>query len=276
VMDEDAKRRTLQELHAFDRSKAEAVHSFEQKLVRFAATLTPGEKESFTPLLTELGGSAQYQLVRPIGRANTRRQTQMAKRDVDVRINNVPEEGGSEYLVSIAEDGVSIRRLGTSADASTAYLKPMQKAEDAAYLKPMQKVEGGAYLKPMQKVEEDPSSFRQIEELRNRMLSEIPVRPTSSDNFKAALTKLASDNTYRNAAIKDPGLILNDFKLSLKELSALRSVAAMSGADIRAVDSLAARAIAARADSDSTDVDVSCCSCCCCCCGETAAVATGW
>ncbi|HRI09326.1 MAG TPA: hypothetical protein PKW35_16005 [Nannocystaceae bacterium] len=114
-----------------------------------------------------------------------------------------------------------------------------------------------------------------IDPVLSKTLANIPVRPTSADNFKSALTKLAGDSSYRDAATKDPSVILKDFKLSLKELSALRSVAAMSGADVHMVDSLAAKAIAARAQA-STDVDVSCCSCCCCCCGETAAAPTGW
>lgn len=117
-----------------------------------------------------------------------------------------------------------------------------------------------------------------IDPALSKTLSKVPVRPAGTDQFKSALSKLAQDSAYRESATKDPALILRDFKLSLKELSALRSVAAMSGADVHAVDILASKAIAIRASQlqESTDIDVSCCSCCCCCCGETAAAPTGW
>ena len=172
---EDAKQRTLRELHAFERSKAEAARSFEQKLSRFAATLTPDETESFAPLLSELAGNGHSRQARPVEPVNTRRQSHMTQRNIDVRINDVPEEGVSEYLVSVQGDNLSVRRLGTSADAHTAYLKPMQKADDVAYLKPMQKADDAAYLKPMQKQDEEPLSLetlsRRIEELRNSAFS---------------------------------------------------------------------------------------------------------
>ncbi|MEZ4450576.1 MAG: hypothetical protein R3B09_13935 [Nannocystaceae bacterium] len=116
----------------------------------------------------------------------------------------------------------------------------------------------------------------EIDAALSKTLATIPVRPVGVDSFKSALTKLAGDSKYRDAATQDPTMILKDFKLSLKELSALRSVAAMSGADVHAVDGLAAKAIASRLNQASTDVDVSCCSCCCCCCGETAAAPSGW
>lgn len=108
-------------------------------------------------------------------------------------------------------------------------------------------------------------------------LSAIPVRPKKPDQFREALGKLATDKGYREKATKDPMMIIQDFKLSQKELSALRNVARMSGADVRAVDRLTATAIAVAVDhAADTDIDVSCCSCCCCCCGETAATPTGW
>jgi len=98
----------------------------------------------------------------------------------------------------------------------------------------------------------------------------------SKVQFQKALTKLSSDPTYRKEATTKPALITKDFKLSLQELTALRQVAILSGANIRAVDKIRAkeygrpigrvRPIGGAA----ADVDVSCCSCCCCCCGETA------
>ncbi len=105
---------------------------------------------------------------------------------------------------------------------------------------------------------------------------QMPKAPTAPDQFRVALTKLAQDSAYRQKAIENPAMIVTDFKLSLKELSALRSVAAMSGADVSAVDSLSAAAAATRAAKKvKWDIDISCCSCCCCCCGETAAVSVG-
>lgn len=108
-----------------------------------------------------------------------------------------------------------------------------------------------------------------------KTLTEIPIRRVkpSPDQFKEALTRLAEDSGYRKDAMKNPGQILEDFNLTLKELSALRTVASMSGADLKAVDHLTATSISLRADSvaSAADWDVSCCSCCCCCCGETAA-----
>ena len=114
-----------------------------------------------------------------------------------------------------------------------------------------------------------------IDTVLEQKLAGLAVRPKAPDQFRAALSKLSQDSAYRADAIKDPGRILNDFSLSLKELSALRTAAAMSGADISVVDKLSAASIALRA-TKSTDVDVSCCSCCCCCCGETAVAPSGW
>lgn len=96
--------------------------------------------------------------------------------------------------------------------------------------------------------------------------------------FRKALTRLASDEAYREKAQKDPQLIMNDFKLSVRDLQALRQVAVLSGADLTAVNKVRAESFA-RLGSEFThlgrgglaaDVNVSCCSCCCCCCGETA------
>ena len=100
------------------------------------------------------------------------------------------------------------------------------------------------------------------------------IRPERPDAFRKALNTLANDVSYRNAAIKDPKKIMDDFDLSLIELRALRDAAVMSGADVRAVNQVVASEMVAHsvyADADKVgDIDISCCSCCCCCCGETA------
>lgn len=93
-------------------------------------------------------------------------------------------------------------------------------------------------------------------------------------DFKAALTRLASEPDYRQRAIEDPEIIQRDFSLDIRELQALRQAAVMSGADVRAVDSLRGRQIAEGTARMRDDVSVSCCSCCCCCCGETAVSAS--
>jgi hypothetical protein len=95
------------------------------------------------------------------------------------------------------------------------------------------------------------------------------------DDFRSALTKLASDPDYRQKAQKEPELIERDFALNVKELQALRQVAVLSGADVSVVDVFRGSKISERAriGNPAEDVDVSCCSCCCCCCGETAVIA---
>lgn len=97
--------------------------------------------------------------------------------------------------------------------------------------------------------------------------------PRSGGDFRRVLSRLASDSAYREAATRDPDLIAKDFKLTLKELQALRQVAIMSGADVTQVNQIRAQEIRTQAaERLATDIDVSCCSCCCCCCGETAVV----
>jgi hypothetical protein len=103
-----------------------------------------------------------------------------------------------------------------------------------------------------------------------KILANLPIRESHPDQFKQALTRLAEDQAYRRKAIRNPAVVVRDFDLSLKELSALRGVAVMSGADIKQVDRLSAAAIDLHAGMENMDIDVSCCSCCCCCCGETA------
>ena len=60
-------------------------------------------------------------------------------------------------------------------------------------------------------------------------------KPPAGGDFKKALSKLASDDAYRNKATRDPNIITQDFKLSLAELEALRDAAEMSGADLKQV-----------------------------------------
>jgi hypothetical protein len=87
----------------------------------------------------------------------------------------------------------------------------------------------------------------------------------SNPDFKAALTRLASDTAYRSTAIREPSVITSDFKLSTRELYALREAAKLSGHDIAEIDAvITSNQLAA------VDVDVDHCCCCCCCCGETA------
>lgn len=105
---------------------------------------------------------------------------------------------------------------------------------------------------------------------------DLPVRPAPQRNqFQAALTQLSSDRSYRERAVADPSVITSDYKLSLKELQALRQVAVLSGADVAVVDRFRADSIARGGVNALDSVDVSCCSCCCCCCGDTAVAISG-
>lgn len=90
-------------------------------------------------------------------------------------------------------------------------------------------------------------------------------------DFKRALTRLATDAEYRKETMSRPELILQDYRLTVRELENLKDVAKLSGADITAVNRLRASEIT-RGIGTAADVDVSCCSCCCCCCGETSVV----
>lgn len=118
------------------------------------------------------------------------------------------------------------------------------------------------------------------EELKRTLDRELatinrPVRPAANrTSFQEVLTRLSTDKEYRAQAIADPAMITTDYKLSLKELQALRQVAILSGADTNVVDRLRVAAIS-RAAPSLDSVDVSCCSCCCCCCGDTAVMVMG-
>ncbi len=91
--------------------------------------------------------------------------------------------------------------------------------------------------------------------------------------FKAALSKLATNTTFRASAMKDPTLITKSFKLTAGELEMLRQVAILSGADNAALNKARAAAISGRSGitigNTGIGWSISCCSCCCCCCGET-------
>ena len=103
-----------------------------------------------------------------------------------------------------------------------------------------------------------------------RTAEPIRLTPDSPDEFRRAMKILATQTDYRDRAIKDPSMILEDFDLSARELQALAGVARLSGADLRMIDqSVAAELLADHGGLAAADVDVSCCSCCCCCCGET-------
>lgn len=87
--------------------------------------------------------------------------------------------------------------------------------------------------------------------------------------FKTALNRLGSDTAFRNQVMKNPVVLTKEFNLSIQELSALRQVAQLSGADMTQINKVRAVGIGAfRTGAAEIDIDVSCC--CCCCCGETA------
>jgi|GEM_PF-2820124 hypothetical protein len=110
---------------------------------------------------------------------------------------------------------------------------------------------------------------------RQLAIVNAPVRPLPSrTSFQEVLTRLSTDSNYRKQAMADPSLITTDYKMSLKELQALRQVAILSGADTTVVDRVRVESIG-RAATTLDSVDVSCCSCCCCCCGDTAVMIAG-
>jgi hypothetical protein len=92
--------------------------------------------------------------------------------------------------------------------------------------------------------------------------SAAPVRATEGGQFREALRRIASDTAYRNSAIQNPRIVLNDFRLSLQDLRALRDAAVLSGADVSQVDNLLNQSQVGPIPADA-------CCCSCCCCGET-------
>jgi hypothetical protein len=100
--------------------------------------------------------------------------------------------------------------------------------------------------------------------------ADVVMKPREPAQFREVLARLATDTAYRASAMADPNVILEDYRLTLKELQILRQAAIMSGADTSSVNRVRVSAMRGQiADLSATDVDVSCCSCCCCCCGET-------
>ena len=88
--------------------------------------------------------------------------------------------------------------------------------------------------------------------------------------FQKALAKLSTDPNYRAKAIQDPTMVSSDFKLTVSELHSLRSVAIMSGVNVKMVEKVRVNEMLGyyKGNLKSIDIDISCC--CCCCCGETA------
>ena len=94
---------------------------------------------------------------------------------------------------------------------------------------------------------------------------------SGASQFKAVLTKLATDKGYLQATTKDPRKLLKDYpQLTIQELGALRDAAVLSGADVSAVDPLHADVAGARPGSGATLGGDGCC--CCCCCGVTGTI----
>lgn len=95
-------------------------------------------------------------------------------------------------------------------------------------------------------------------------------------NFKKALNRLSTDKEFRDRAIAKPEILTTEFRLSLKELHALRAAAVLSGADLTEIQRVRGNAIerfaVTRTNVADVDIDISCC--CCCCCGETSVVST--
>ena len=99
--------------------------------------------------------------------------------------------------------------------------------------------------------------------------------------FKTVLTKLATNATYRQQALQNPGMITKSYpSLTKLQLEALRDCAILSGANIASINKVRAAAISTAGSQAAAGAivisghsqgwSISCCSCCCCCCGETA------
>lgn len=91
-------------------------------------------------------------------------------------------------------------------------------------------------------------------------------------NFKKALNRLSTDKEFRDRAVTKPEVLTTEFRLSVKELHALRSAAVLSGADMKQIQRVRGTQIAQGIGIADVDIDISCC--CCCCCGETSVVRT--
>lgn len=99
-----------------------------------------------------------------------------------------------------------------------------------------------------------------------------PALGGAGGQFKAVLTKLASDKGYLNAATNDPRQLLKDYPdLTIQELDALRDAAVLSGVDMSNIDPLHSRIAATKPGQPALGGDITAC-CCCCCCGITGEV----
>jgi hypothetical protein len=95
----------------------------------------------------------------------------------------------------------------------------------------------------------------------------------AASQFKAVLTKLASDKGYLQSATKDPKQLLRDYPdLTIQELDALRDAAVLSGVDMSNIDPLHVKIADTRPGQPGIGGgDITAC-CCCCCCGATGTI----
>lgn len=103
-----------------------------------------------------------------------------------------------------------------------------------------------------------------------------PERSTNlggaANQFKAVLTKLASDKGYLQSATMDPKQLLRDYPdLTIQELDALRDAAVLSGVDMSNIDPLHVKIAGIKPGQPAIGGDITAC-CCCCCCGVTGAI----
>jgi hypothetical protein len=117
----------------------------------------------------------------------------------------------------------------------------------------------------------DPTLLKLVPRVQTNsdIAARINLNFTTSATFKNALSKLATDTRYRQIATSDPAKIQSDFNLNLRDLTALREAAQLSGADMTRIDAII---LAQKGNVSDVDVDIERCCCCCCCCGETAAL----
>jgi len=90
--------------------------------------------------------------------------------------------------------------------------------------------------------------------------------------FRAVITKLASDKGYLQSAINDPKQLLVDYPdLTIQELDALRDAAVLSGVDMSNIDPLHVKIAGTKPGQPGIGGDITAC-CCCCCCGVTGTI----
>ncbi len=86
----------------------------------------------------------------------------------------------------------------------------------------------------------------------------------SQQSFKDALTRLATDSSFRDEATNNPARVVEEFELTREELRALANAAKVSGADMTQVDAILGQTVASQPPANPADWSVSCCCCCCC------------